>query len=416
MDQNKENVVSNSFLDNFTSLDEAETPIWVKLISPVIFYRKWIIISTVVSTVCATLIAFLLPAWYQASSVIIVSQPSDILNLSKLIGISAGQVSDLLGKDKMSDEIDRYEAIFKSERLRLAVTEKFNLIHEYEFDKEGVREPIKNTLKELDANISFKDNKNGTITISAVYKENAEKSAEMTEYIVTMMDSINRQLTTESARNHRQFIERKYLQAQNELALAETALNMFQKQYKVAEIKDQIRASLEASAQIESAAITSEVEYNILKDALGENHPQVLQAKNKFKEMKKQLKRFEQGGLNSEIIIPFEKMPDLGMEYLRCYRNVLLQTKIVEFLAVQYEQAKIQEAKDMPTMLVLDKARVPEWKSKPKRLFIILGGTVIGLIISAGIIFIHLQMQTSEFKRWRSYFGNLIKEHTNAQF
>ncbi len=396
--------------EDSSSADLMATPLWARLLEELIRHRKWIIVTTLTATAISTLIAFLLPVWFLASSVILVGQQSDVLNLSKLLGVSAGLAGDLLGKNKLSDEVDRYEAIFKSERMRLAVIEKFDLIKEYEFDSPDVKEPIKNTLKELDANISFKDNKNGTITISAIYKENAEKSAEMAQFIVAMMDSINRQLATESARNQRMFIERKYMQALDELTKAETALNAFQKQYKVAEIKDQIRASLEASTQIESAAITSEVEYNVLKEALGENHPQVLQAKSKVQELKKQVKRFEQGGLSSDIIIPFEKMPDVGMEYMRLYRNLLLQTKIVEFLTTQYEQAKIQEAKDTPTLLVLDKARVPEWKAKPKRLFIILGGMVIGFMLSVAIIFLYLETQTPEFQRWKFYFSDVMKE------
>ncbi len=402
--------VQNSLSEQALSANNGVVPTWAKVLELLIRYRKWIGVCTLSSTAVATLIAFLLPVWFLSSSVIVVGQQSDVLNLSKLLGVGAGLAGDLLGKNKLSDEVDRYEAIFKSERLRLAVIEQFNLIKVYEFDDPDVKEPIKNTLKELDANISFKDNKNGTITISALYKEQPEKAAEMAQYIVAMMDSINRQLATESARNQRIFIERKYIQAQQELALAESALNAFQKQYKVAEIKDQVRASLEASAQLESAAITSEVEYNVLKEALGENHPQVLQAKSKVQEMRKQVRRFEQGGLNSDIIIPFEKMPDVGMEYMRLYRNVLLQAKIVEFLTTQYEQAKIQEAKDTPMLLVLDKARVPEWKAKPKRLFIILGGMLVGFFVSVALIFLYCETQTTEFRSWKYYFGNVMKE------
>jgi hypothetical protein len=108
--------------------------------------------------------------------VIVVGQQSDVLNLSKLLGVSAGLASDLLGKNKLADEVDRYEAIFKSERLRLAVIERFDLIKVYEFDDPDIKEPIQKTLKELDANISFKDNKNGTITISAFLQRSRRKS------------------------------------------------------------------------------------------------------------------------------------------------------------------------------------------------------------------------------------------------
>lgn len=390
--------------------ENGAAPAWARLLELLLRHRKWILISTASATAISTLVAFLLPLWYLASSVIVVGMQSDVLNLSKLLGVSASLASDLLGKNKLSDEIDRYEAIFRSERLRLAVIEKFDLVKVYEYDDPDVKEPILSTLKELDKNISFKDNKNGTITISAYYEGNAEKAAEMTNFIVAMMDSINRQLSTESARNQRRFIEQKYFQAQDELARAEENLKAFQKRHKVAEIKDQIRASLEASAQIEASAITSEVEYNVLRNALGESHPQALQAKSRMQELRRQVKRLEQGDSGTDIIVPLEQMPDLGMEYLRLYRAVLLQTKIVEFLAVQYEQAKIQEAKDTPLILVLDKARVPEWKSKPKRALIILGGALIGFLLSLSLVWLYYETQKPEFVKWKIYFRNVLNE------
>ncbi len=360
----------------------ASVPQWIYYLEILVRWRKFIAVSTLGTTCLALVVSFLLPVWYQASSVILLSNSSDLFGISKFLG--GGAFEGLLGKGN-GDDAERYEALFKSERLRLAVIEKFNLIHEYEFDEEGTREPIKNTLKELDQNISFKENKDGSITITAWYKGDSVKAAEMANFLVAMMDSINRQLATESARNQRIFIEKRYQQALLELKTAEERLNQFQKEYKVAEVKDQVRASLEASAQLEANAVQSEVEYQVLRKTLGETHPQVEAAKSKVSELRRQAKKFELGGLESDIMIPFNKMPDVAMAYLRLYRDVLLQTKIVEFLVPQYEQAKIQEAKDTPTLLVLDKARVPEWKSKPKRLFIV-AGAFIGAFILAIVI------------------------------
>lgn len=367
---------------------ESTLPQWLLYLEVMVKWRKFIAFTTIGATIIAVIVSFLLPVWYQASSVILLSSSSDLFGISKLLG-GGGAFEGLLGKGKV-DDAERYEAIFKSERLRLAVIEKFNLIHEYEFDEENAREPIKNTLKELDQNISFKENKDGSITITAWYKRDSLKAAEMTNFIVTMMDSINRQLTTESARNQRIFIERRYHQALEDLKAAEERLKQFQKEYKVAEVKDQVRASLEASAQLEASAVQSEVEYNVLRKTLGESNPQVALAKSRIEELRRQAKKFELGGLSSDIIIPFNKMPDVAMAYLRLYRDVLLQTKIVEFLVPQYEQAKIQEAKDTPTLLVLDKARVPEWKSKPKRLFIV-AGTFIGAVVLTVLIAIAIE-------------------------
>jgi uncharacterized protein involved in exopolysaccharide biosynthesis len=267
---------------------EATMPQWLVYLEIVVKWRKFITVSTLGATVIALVVSFLLPVWYQASSVILLSNSNDLFGISKFLG--GGAFEGLLGKGK-GDDAERYEAIFKSERLRLAVIEKFNLIHEYEFDEEGTREPIKNTLKELDQNISFKENKDGSITITAWYKRDSVKAAEMANFIVAMMDSINRQLATESARNQRIFIEKRYQQALSDLKTAEERLNQFQKEYKVAEVKDQVRASLEASAQLEANAVQSEVEYQVLRKTLGETHPQVEAARSKVSELRRQAKK-----------------------------------------------------------------------------------------------------------------------------
>ena len=73
------------------------------------------------------------------------------------------------------------------------------------------------------------------------------------------------------------------------------------------------------------------------------------------------------GTQNTRLFIPLNEAPDLGLNYIRHYREVSLQQKILEFLLPQYEQAKIQEAKDTPTVQVLDKAVTPVKRKKPKR-------------------------------------------------
>jgi len=66
-------------------------------------------------------------------------------------------------------------------------------------------------------------------------------------------------------------------------------------------------------------------------------------------------------------------------------------------LVPQYEQAKLQEARDTPTLLVLDRGYVPEWKDKPKRLLITLGGFFVGLFLSLSLVI--LQHELDKFSR-----------------
>ena len=76
------------------------------------------------------------------------------------------------------------------------------------------------------------------------------------------------------------------------------------------------------------------------------------------------------------------KAPQEGVEYLRKFRDVKYYETLFELLAKQFEIAKIDEAKEATLIQVLDRAIVPERKSKPKRMLIVLlTGMVMGIVL-----------------------------------
>ncbi|GAJ22508.1 unnamed protein product, partial [marine sediment metagenome] len=72
-------------------------------------------------------------------------------------------------------------------------------------------------------------------------------------------------------------------------------------------------------------------------------------------------------GFGAGFSIPFAKLPELSLEYVRLLRDAKVQEAIYELLTQQYEQAKIMEVKDTPTVQILDRASPPEKKTSPKR-------------------------------------------------
>jgi len=89
-----------------------------------------------------------------------------------------------------------------------------------------------------------------------------------------------------------------------------------------------------------------------------------------------------------DVFVPFNKVPELGAEYLRRYREVEMQYKILQFIAPLYEQAKVEERRDTPSVIVLDKGRPAERKSKPKislyALIALVSSSLIALIVVLG--------------------------------
>ncbi len=84
-----------------------------------------------------------------------------------------------------------------------------------------------------------------------------------------------------------------------------------------------------------------------------------------------------------ELYPPLRQLPRLAVPYADLYRRVRVQETIFELLTQQYELARIEEAKDLPVIAVIDPAGVPEKKSYPPRLMLVLLLTFIFIAATA---------------------------------
>jgi capsule polysaccharide export protein KpsE/RkpR len=210
-------------------------------------------------------------------------------------------------------------------------------------------------------------------------------TAEMANYVVLKLDEINRELSTEQARYTRKFIEERLRQARNDLQQAEDTLNSFQNAYGVISISEQTKAAIEIAAQLHAQITTTETEYNVKKRVMGSGHPDLMRLESELVELRKKKYQMEFGGDDTNVFIPFKAAPDLGLQYFRLYREVQISNKVVEYLVPQYEQAKVQEAKDTPTLLVLDKGQPAAYPFKPRKKIVVLAAGLIVLVFWGGL-------------------------------
>jgi len=93
------------------------------------------------------------------------------------------------------------------------------------------------------------------------------------------------------------------------------------------------------------------------------------------------------GATTSDMIYPsIRKLPLLGVRWAELFQNVKVQETVFQLLTQEYELAKIQEAKEIPTAKVMDDAVLPERKAFPPRLVFILLGALLGLITGAAFV------------------------------
>lgn len=363
---------------------------WIDVLLLLLKWKKRILISVVSVMVLTALITLTMDKWYE-SKVVIVLPEKTASPLDAISGSLGGLGASLFGVSSGTGA-NRYLSILNSRRLREALIEKYDLKTAY--DAKNVEDVLKALETDL---VAEQDKKLGSISVTMRHMNNPELTAEMANYVVDKLDEINRELATEQARYSRQFIEERYKQARKDLQSVEDSLNVFQKKYGVIALPEQTKASIEAAAQLQAQVTATETEYNVKKKTLGNNHPDLMRLESEIEELKKTQRQMEFGGVDLNIFIPFKNAPDLGLKYLRLYREVQINSKIVEYLVPQYEQAKIQEAKDTPTLLVLDKAKPAEYSYKPRKKAVVASAGLIILIFFVGLAF------GTEYLKYHSY-------------
>jgi uncharacterized protein involved in exopolysaccharide biosynthesis len=353
-------------------------------------YRKFLFLFVFLVTSAATLYAILSPKWYKSTSSVFPAERNDLL--SSLSGLSSlakgfaggGGLAALTGSNT---ESDKYIAILKSGTMTNDVIKKFDLIKEYE--REG--DYYDKVVSDWEDNLELEVQDEGNLTIT-VYSKNPKKAADMSNYLVEKLNEINTNLSVTNAKANREFVEKRYLQNIGDINNLENAMRTFQEKYGVIAIPEQLEATVKSMSEIYVELYKKEVEFNVVKQTYGNDHPLTTSSEIEMVELRKKIDMLNKGTDASQrdvkLIIPFKQAPELGNEYLKIYRNLEIQYKILEFVQPLYEQAKVEEARNTPSVLVLDYAGPAERKSKPKVLLYLFLSFVISFSIALVVVMI----------------------------
>jgi uncharacterized protein involved in exopolysaccharide biosynthesis len=102
----------------------------------------------------------------------------------------------------------------------------------------------------------------------------------------------------------------------------------------------------------------------------------------------------------------FITVPSLVLEYARLLRDVKVQEALYSMLTSQYEQAKIAEARDTPSVQVLDPGVPAEKKSKP----------IIWLnMLIAGVLALFLGIFLAFFLEYLERMKREVNERSNTE-
>lgn len=356
-------------------------------LSVLVKYRKFITRFVLGTTLIVTVGAFFLPKWYKSTASVFPAEKAELFGLEGISSLAKTfSPSRALSAFGGNQQLERYMAILKSGTVLGAVIQKFDLVRVYEITSY----PGEKTVKELLSNVELNIEPEGNLTIS-VYDKDPQRAADMANYFVEMLNKTNTELEVQNARGNRGFIEERYKKNLADLAAAEESLRVFQKRYGIIAMPEQTEASIKAAAEITAQLALKEVQMGVLRKTQSLDNPVAMAAKIEIEELKNKLAQMGSFGSNvgkdMKVFVPFDRVPDLGMEYLRRYRDVEIQYKILQFITPLYEQAKVEERRQTPSVIVLDRAAPAERKAKPKISLYALMAFVISSVVSLFAVF-----------------------------
>ncbi len=364
---------------------------WHEMLNVILLNLRTIVKVTILSTIFLFLILlFIYPRTYQATvSILPPEQENSLGGFGALLG--SGDFSNLLGGGMSSASSQLFVEILKSRTAALYVVKKNNLVEFFNADDSiEAAEKLQNSLntditKEGIVNLNV-DVKSTFIPLIFSDSDYLKKlSALLSNSFIEALDSINREKLSSKARNARIYIEEQIQETRALLDSAEVALMNFQSKNKTIAIPEQVKAAIEASAQIKSEIIQTEMQLGLIKSDASEQSRIVIALNKKLQELKDQYSQFETG--SEDYLLAFKDLPTLGKDLAGLLRDVRIRNEVYVLLQQQYYKEKIQENREIPTVEILDEAIAPKKSVAPRVVYSSVVGAVF-LFILLSLIFI----------------------------
>jgi tyrosine-protein kinase Etk/Wzc len=364
------------------SSSESETSLLDFLIV-LLEHKRFIAWFVLGAAALSTIIAFLLPVRYEGKIMLLPPAQNSSLSsalLGQLGNLGAlGSLASLAGGGlNLKNPADMYVSLLTSRTVEDAMIHRFGLMQEYH-EKRMI-----DTRKELERRSTINAGiKDGLIRLS-VEDRDPKRAAELANGYVEEFRKLSESLAITEAQRRRLFFQQQVETAKNELTKAENAMTQTQETTGVVEIGSQARALIESAAILRAQVAAKQVQIDGMRSFAAEDNPELKLAKQELASLQSQLQRVASSDQDpgSDINLSKGRVTQAGMEYLRRYRDLKYQETVFELLAKEFEIAKLDEAREGSIVQVVDPAVVPDKKSSPHRLLIVIASTILATFVA----------------------------------
>jgi uncharacterized protein involved in exopolysaccharide biosynthesis len=342
-------------------------------------WRRFIMGLTALAAVASVIIALLLPKWYAAEARVLRSEGG--ASFLGMVNQVTGGLGSLLGGG--GGEYTRYLAILSSRSMMERVIDEFGLVSVY--DLEANEHPIPSAVDILRNNLEFDVALDYDYLGIRAYDRDPERAAAMANFLVGQLNRVNAELSSQSARETRLFIEQRLREAEAALDSARLEIQTFQEANGVVELESQAEAFMSSMATLKADLAQAEIRYQTLARQYGPDNPQVQAARDAVDAARVQMSGIL-GGRDALLPISMQELPAATRRYAELMQDQLIQAQIIETIYPLYEQALFQERSETSAVQVVDEAVPPILAARPSRRLIVVATTLTAFLLTCGFV------------------------------
>lgn len=330
----------------------------------------------------------LVPKQYTATTRIIPPQQSmtlsgqllEGLGLSSLPGTTmglGGMAAGLLGPNPNAI----YVGMLTSNTILDRIIARFNMRESTDLKF------IEDIRKRLIGKTEIDAEKEGLIILDVTDTDPA-RAAAIANAFAEELDKLVQEIAVRDAENQLVFLEEQRRQSLTNLTKAEDELRSFSEKSGVIQLDAQVQGLVAYVASLRAEIDAKEVQVQVLKKQATPFNFDVVRLETEVNSLRDKLREAERQvdkTCIAEICLETSKLPGLGVQYVRLFREVKYQETLYQTLSRLVELARLDAAKNVSVARIkyVDRALPPEKKSKPQRVLIslIVGITTFFLLI-----------------------------------
>lgn len=331
--------------------------------------------------------SWLVPPQYKSMTVLmpldqqLVTSTSFVSNISIASG---GLASTLGGGGIFNPRTPAMLAIgiLESRQLLDAMVQRFDLVNRY---KAPSREAARGMLA---ANSVFdEDRRTGMLDI-IVGDRDPNRARDLADGYVVELSNLVNSLSTSSARRERIFLENRLKSVKADLDQSSLALSRFSSRNATFNPAQQAASAADTTTRLQSELIEAQSQLSSLRTTLSDNNVQVRAAQARIGALQGQINRLNgqagdtAGQISTNGLPTLRQLPLLGYTYEDLSRKQKTDEALYDSLTRQYELAKVQEAKEIPPIKVLDGAEVAKKRSSPNHTMYALAALLLTLLVA----------------------------------